>query len=100
MKHAYFAIPSYRGGRIAGRGEYRAGDHFAHVSKMVWCKRPSPCRVVYFLIAFIATLHSHIKATTQSEMVKNAVRKPGQAHMTMKIIRMAQMINPIIVVCL
>ena len=39
-----------------------------------------------------------MKATTQSEMVKNAVRKPGQAQMTMKIMRIAQRIIPIMVV--
>lgn len=39
-----------------------------------------------------------MKATTQSEMVNNAVRKPGQAQMTMKIMRIAQRIIPIMVV--
>ena len=39
-----------------------------------------------------------MKATAQSEMVKNAVRKPGHAQMTMKIMRIAQRIIPIMVV--
>lgn len=50
------------------------------------------------MIALIITLQSHMKATTQSEMVNNAVRKPGQAQMTMKIMRIAQRIIPIMVV--